>query len=89
MAEESVPDYQPAVCHGETAEASESCPHRVHGAESTGRPIVNALARAETAVLAAVTTGDQYKCGLCGCPLANLDTTDEAPDDCPRLAYHR
>lgn len=27
-------------------------------------------------------------CGLCGCPLFNLDKTDAPPSSCPRLDAH-
>lgn len=89
MGKQSVPDFSPDVCHGEAPEVAGICPQRVYGQESTGRPIIDTLARMETWVLEVVTGEDQYKCGICGCPLTNLDATDKAPDSCPRLEHHR
>lgn len=68
--------------------ACEGCPHRAGGREDTGRTIIDALASAETRGLEAATGEEQSKCGLCGCPLKNLELFGRAPATCPRLGDH-
>jgi len=68
--------------------ACEGCPNRVESGESTGNGVVDTLADIETGGLSAATGSTQHKCGLCGCPLANLDLFNRAPSGCPRLAGH-
>lgn len=89
MGKENVSDFTRDVCHGTAPEVSTTCPHRVYGRESTGRPIIDRLAQIETRILEGVTGEDQHKCGICGCPLPNLDAANKAPEGCPRLEYHR
>lgn len=69
-------------------ETCAGCPHRVSGGESTGRPLIDALASIETGVLSGATGEKQAKCGLCGCPLKNLELFNRAPVDCPRVGEH-
>lgn len=68
--------------------ACEGCPHRTEQGESTGNGLVDTLADIEAGGLSAATGDEQHKCGLCGCPLANLDLFNRAPGDCPRLIQH-
>lgn len=89
MGKTNVPDFSPDVCHGVDSDVSDTCPKRVYGQESTGRPIIDTLARLETRVLEVLTGEDQHKCGICGCPLPNLEAADKAPDGCPRLEHHQ
>ncbi len=76
----AVNDMDPAACEG--------CPHRVEAGESTGRTVIDAAAKAETAVVEKATDEKQYKCGLCGCPLMNLSLFNRVPDLCPRVGDH-
>lgn len=80
MSKVPVRDFDQSACEG--------CPHRVGGSESTGRPLVDALASVETGVLGGATGEEQAKCGLCGCPLKNLELFNRAPVDCPRVGEH-
>lgn len=75
-----VNDFDPDVC--------EDCPHRLEPGESSGNTAVDALAEAENQVLGAVKGEKQPKCGLCGCPLINLELVGRAPESCPRIDEH-
>lgn len=68
--------------------ACEGCEHRAEPGEDTGNGLIDTLADAETGGLSAATGEDQHKCGLCGCPLKNLELFNRAPAGCPRLAEH-
>lgn len=68
--------------------ACEGCEHRAEPGEDTGNGLIDTLADAETGGLSAATGEDQHKCGLCGCPLKNLELFNRAPAGCPRLAAH-
>ena len=74
------PGFDQSICDG--------CPHRVRGDENTGRTAIDAAALGETKVLEAITGEKQYKCGLCGCPLKNLELFGKVPTNCPRLREH-
>jgi len=76
----AVSDFDQSVCEG--------CPERVGATESTGNGVVDTLASIEAGGLSAATGEEQHKCGLCGCPLVNLELTGMAPTGCPRLAEH-
>lgn len=94
MAKTSVEDFDTDVCMGERADVNGPCPRRVSIDADTGRSAVDRLARAEGKAMDAVGIGEEgdytdFKCGECGCPLANLALTDQAPEECPRLDKHR
>lgn len=84
-----VDHFQQDVCTGEAGRESTPCEHAVAGDADTGRPLVDLLARVETTAIGTLAGNRQLKCGLCGCPLANLSAFDLAPAGCPRLADHR
>ena len=76
----AVNDFDQSNCEG--------CPHRAEPGESTGNGVIDTLADIEAGGLSAATGEDQHKCGLCGCPLVNLELTGMAPADCPRISDH-
>jgi hypothetical protein len=80
MSKVPVRDFDQGACEG--------CPHRVNPGDSTGRPLIDKLANAESKVLKRSSGEDQHKCGLCGCPLKNLELFGRAPEACPRLDRH-
>lgn len=75
MGKTRVADFDRSVCTG--------CPFRVAVDADTDRPVIDRLAAVEGAVI-----DEEYKCGLCSCPLVNLELTNVAPDACPRLEAH-
>lgn len=75
-----VNEFDQSVCEG--------CPHRVNSGDDTGNGLVDRLASAQTRGLEAAKGEAQYKCGLCGCPLFNLELTGLAPAACPRIHGH-
>lgn len=79
MGKVSVSNFRESVCVG--------CPNRKLTDEDT-EGFTGKAAKAEGSVLEALSGEKQYKCGLCGCPLANLELFDQAPEDCPRLVQH-
>lgn len=93
MAKTSVRDFDADVCMGERLDVGDPCPHMVRIEEDTGRPVVDRLARAERKAMEVVNLagndgpGD-FKCGMCSCPLTNLELTNQAPEGCPRLRKH-
>jgi len=80
MGKTKVSDFDPAKCAG--------CPHRVREGDTQAGGVIDSLADLENAILGGATGEEQYKCGLCGCPLKNLEATNLAPDSCPRLVEH-
>jgi len=88
MGKTSVTDFDQAVCNGDVEGETGPCPERVGGGESTGRGGIDRLARVETEAIEAVTGDEQFKCGLCGCPLVNLEAFGVAPENCPRIEKH-
>lgn len=93
MGKANVEDFDPDVCMGRRNDVSGVCSELADIGEDTGRPLVDALAKAEGFGLSAISGGDEpgpedFKCGMCGCPLPNLQLFDEAPTGCPRLAQH-
>lgn len=88
MAKRQVRDFDQSVCHGDHPEVDGPCPARAEADEDTGNAGIDKLARIETAAIEAATGRQQFKCGKCGCPLANLGATNRAPDDCPRFDLH-
>lgn len=88
MGKQKVSDFNQAVCRGSHPDVDGPCPHLAEMDEDTGHGTVDRLARFEEKLLSAVKRQKQYKCGLCGCPLANLGATNYAPDDCPRIEEH-
>jgi hypothetical protein len=60
-----------------------TCPFRTEIGKSTGRGLVDRLAEVEGKV-----TGEDYKCGLCGCPLENLKAFSMVPEECPKVGEH-
>lgn len=79
MAKVQVANFDKSNCAG--------CPHRKSTDEDTGG-LIGKLASAEGKAMEAATGEEQFKCGLCGCPLANLEAFDMAPEGCPRLNQH-
>lgn len=77
MGKTKVSDFDPEVCEG--------CPFRE---QEGGEGLINSLADLENSLIGGATGEQQYKCGLCGCPLKNLEVTNLAPDECPRLSEH-
>lgn len=75
MSKTRVENFDREVCEG--------CPFREAVDADTGRPIIDRAASVEGAII-----GEDYKCGLCSCPLKNLEITNVAPDNCPRLDQH-
>jgi len=69
-------------------DACEGCPYRTPVEEGTGRSFVDTAARLEGEVLERATGDKQYKCGLCGCPLANLALFNQVPSTCPSIDKH-
>lgn len=88
MVKRRVADFDQAVCKGEAPGVFGPCSHLETRGGSTGRAVIDALADVEGRALEAVTGERQFKCGMCGCPLANLGATDMAPEGCPRLSRH-
>lgn len=88
MSKTRVDDFDQAVCRGTHPDVETACPHLVGGRDETGRAVVDRLARLETKALEAATGVEQFKCEHCGCPLANLEGMNLAPDECPRLQMH-
>jgi hypothetical protein len=80
MTKVAVSDFDQSACEG--------CEHRVEPGTDTGNGLIDTLAEIEAGGLSAATGEDQHKCGLCGCPLANLELFNRAPSGCPRLAEH-
>lgn len=94
MAKTSVRDFDTDVCMGERDDVDGPCPERVPVDADTGRGAVDGLARIEKSAMDAMGVGEEgdytdFKCGCCGCPLANLGLTDQAPVECPRLDKHQ
>lgn len=94
MAKVVAENFDPNVCMGQRLDLDGPCPHMVRTEESTGRPVVDRLARAERKALEVVNlAGDDgpgdFKCDMCGCPLTNLQLTNRAPEGCPRLRKHK
>lgn len=94
MSKTSVRDFDPDACMGEHAETSGPCPRRARIDEDTGQGIADRLSRMEGKAMDAVGIGDDgdktdFKCGMCSCPLVNLELTDMAPQGCPRLDKHQ
>jgi hypothetical protein len=88
MSKIRVNDFDQAICRGTHPYVDTPCPQLVVGQEKTGRTVVDRLARLETKALEAVSGTEQFKCEYCGCPLANLDGMNLAPDECPRVHLH-
>lgn len=88
MGKTRVRDFDQGVCAGEHPAVTGACPHRVRADEQRDGDAVDTLAWVETRILETATGDEQFSCGLCGCPLANLGAFNMAPDDCPRIAQH-
>lgn len=88
MAKQAVSDFDQDVCRGDHPDTDGPCPELARVDEDTGHGNVDLLSRVEGAALEAATGEEQYKCGLCGCPLANLGAFNRAPEDCPRIQLH-
>ena len=63
--------------HGFDSDVCQTCPHLVE--DGSGGGLLDRLANAI----------DNQKCGLCGCPINNLEATKAPPESCPRLDQHR
>lgn len=88
MPKTAVADFDPDVCTGDRADVSGPCPELADMDESTGNGMVDKLSRVEGAAIEAATGEQQQKCGMCGCPLANLGAFNRAPEGCPRVDKH-
>jgi hypothetical protein len=81
MAKTSAPNFDATNCDG--------CPHRTkEGPTDGGGKAVDVVADIEARAVEAVTGDEQFKCGLCGCPLVNLELVEQAPEQCPRIEDH-
>lgn len=94
MGKTSVQSFDSDVCMGGRADVDGPCRYLADVDDDTGRPIVDRLARAESAALSVAGIAQEgsktdFKCGCCGCPLVNLELTNEAPVRCPRLDKHQ
>lgn len=89
MGKERAQNFDTAICHGEDPRYDRPCPKRVGGDENTGNPGIDMISRIETEAIEAATGEKQYKCGACGCPLANLSAVGVIPDNCPRSQAHK
>lgn len=94
MGKTSVANFDSDVCMGERDDVDGPCRARVPIDADTGRGIVDSLSRLEGAAMDAVGIGEDgdetdFKCGKCSCPLVNLELTNQAPTDCPRLDKHQ
>lgn len=88
MGKTRVNDFDGDVCRGEAPGTTGPCPELVAGNAETGHGTVDRLARIETSAIEAVTGSDPGKCGMCGCPLTNLELFEQAPEGCPRIEQH-
>lgn len=88
MGKTRVADFDPSVCLGEHPAVDGPCPHLVAVDAETGRPVVDALRRAQARVLRDIDGMDDGACGLCSCPLKNLAVLDMGPAECPRIELH-
>lgn len=94
MGKTSVENFDTDVCMGNRADVDGPCPRREAIDAETGNGAVDTLARIEGKAMDAVGMGEegdetQFKCGMCSCPLVNLDLTNMAPVKCPRLEKHQ
>lgn len=88
MDKRRVADFDQDVCSGEAAGVSGVCPHRERTEDAGGGGIIGRLAQLEGFAIEAATGEEQHKCGMCGCPLANLAAMNVAPTGCPRIELH-
>ena len=70
--------------HGFDQSVCEGCPHKMEALDDTGHPLIDRIVGG----YARVTMQEVDRCGLCGCPLSNLERFSSPPSDCPRLDDH-
>lgn len=88
MGKATVSNFDQRICTGEHPDVDGACPHLQTGDDDADGGLVSRLARAETKAIETATGDEPGRCGLCHCPLPNLELTARAPVECPRINLH-